>query len=69
MFRQLSERLHESLDGRFQLRADNTLAGVVVPFSSWSVWMKQADGSFKQVCSAPTVALLAQAVKRASGDA
>jgi hypothetical protein len=69
MFRFVAEGVHESIDGRFQLRADQRLAGVVVPFSSWSVWMKQTDGSFAQVCSAPTVALLAKAVKRAAGEA
>lgn len=69
MFVRLSERLHESVDGRWQLRADATLAGIVVPLSSWSVWMKKPDGSFVQICSAPTVALLARAVHRAGGEA
>lgn len=65
MFRQLSERLHESLDGRWQLRAESTLAGSVVPASPWELWEKRGD-DFVKVVSAPTMAMLATAVRNAT---
>jgi hypothetical protein len=65
MFRRVSERLHESMDGRWQLRAEHTLAGIVVPTSPWSLWEKRGD-AFVQVVSAPTMAMLADAVRDAT---
>lgn len=68
MFIRLSEKVHESIDGRWQLRADNVLAGVVVPLSPWSLWQKRGD-VYVKVVSAQTIGMLAKAVRNATGEA
>lgn len=65
MFRRISEVLHSSLDGLWQLRAKHTLAGIAVPGTPWEVWRRSGD-TWLLVVEAPTVATLAAAMTRAA---